>query len=299
MPEPLSETDLDLLADYTEGLLDEADSVRVAALVASDERWASAHRLLAEAAVRVDAALAAYADATPSLPADVAARIDAALRGERVAGDGTIVSLEAARKRRDGRQGGSIRDREARRAARSWVRLSAAAAGVVVLVFGFGVLGLHLSDGSRSASTSSARAPDAGPATPELTNVSITASGLDYRANDLGSPPRTPAAISTFGGVRPGSTEATQGTQPMLAGPRLGPVAPELGRLAGRAALSNCLAAVTAIHGGVVTAVDFARYAGQPAAIITLKTPDLRVAVGATCGLPNAGADELASASTR
>jgi hypothetical protein len=138
-----------------------------------------------------------------------------------------------------------------------------------------------------------------------VTNVSITASGQDYRADSLGALLRTPAAISPLGGTRPGGVKATQpaqGTQPprpTLTEPQIRAIAPELARLADHAALSDCLAAVTAIHGGVVTAADFARYAGQPAVILTLEAPNLRVAVGAACGLPNAGADELASAATR
>ena len=292
-PEPLSEADLDLLADYSLGLLDDAEAARVANLIASDEQWALTHQLLTASTPKLDRALNAYSEAAPALPAEVLRAIDAALddlrtdRTDRTE-NSRLASLDAARERRSAR---STRAKSIN----SWVRVSAAAAVVVAIVFGLSSLGLHLGT-SKSASSNAVRGPEATGAAPapDLAHggISVTQSGTEYTKTTLGSRVRNPGAIPSYGG--PKSTSSSS-----VPAPPVGAVDPDLGRLAAEPALSDCLSAVEAAHGGTVTAIDYAKYEGKPALVVTLTNPDLRVAVGAACGLPNSGADEIATAATR
>jgi hypothetical protein len=169
------------------------------------------------------------------------------------------------------------------------VGLSAAAAVIVAVVLGFTALGLNTSNNSKSATSSSgARAESAVPAPSAIAGVTITASGMNYTASNLSTfEAHSPNAIS--GGLPAAPDTGTKAAQPTF----------DLQRLHSTSELSACLTAVTAAHGGTVTAVDFARYNGQSALIVTLTDPGLRVAAGPNCGLPNSGADELASAPVR
>jgi hypothetical protein len=77
-----SEVDIDLLADYVGGALDGTpDETVVAGLVADDPAWRTAHDALAGATATVGAQLRLLGAAPAPMPADVAARLDAALAG--------------------------------------------------------------------------------------------------------------------------------------------------------------------------------------------------------------------------
>lgn len=290
----LTETDLDLIADYSEGLLDGPDATRVADLIASDEEWALTYQLLTGASTGVGQALDSYAQETPELPAEVSQRIDDALQSEREHASAPV-SLDAARRRRESR--------------RSWLGLSAAAAVIVAVVFGLGALGLNLSGGSRSSSTSEGARPNSaeGGASAALGSVIVTSSGANYTQDNLGKQPIKPNAITTFGGSKAANSQSSPDRSaapgPMSASggritPDLASTSP-LQRLTYPANLSACLTAIEAVHGGTVTTVDYARYEGGPALVATLVSPGLRVAVGPDCGLPSSGAAELATAPTR
>lgn len=284
-PEPLSEDDLDLLADYSEALLDEAGATRVAHLIATDERWAITHRLLVGSVHQVDQALDAYAKATPTLPDEVAQDISATLRRltEGQAQEHAPASLDEARRARQTRKA-----RSKPFSSRLW--LSAAAAVIVAMCFGLGSFALRAGDSDKdSTAQSGASVTQKAPAA-ELSGVAITRSGANYTKANLGSDVHAPAAVGTRG-----PSEGMSAPQPAPAAS----VDPDLARLSGRGALSACLSAIVALHAGAAVAVDFARYDSRPALIITLANPSLRVAVGGDCGLPNSGADELAAAATR
>jgi hypothetical protein len=292
----LTETDLDLLADYSEGLLDGPDATRVADLIASDEEWALTYQLLTGASTGVGQALDSYAQETPELPAEVSQRIDDALQSEREQASAPV-SLDAARRRRESR--------------RSWLGLSAAAAAAVIVavVFGLGALGLNLGGGSSSSSTSEGVRPDSaeGGASAALGAVIVTSSGTNYTQDNLGKQPIKPNAITTFGGSKAANSQSSPDRSaapgPMSAsGGRITPdlaLTSPLQRLTYPANLSACLTAIETVHGGTVTTVDYARYEGGPALVATLVSPGLRVAVGPDCGLPSSGAAELATAPTR
>lgn len=289
----LTETDLDLLADYSEGLLDGPDATRVADLIASDEEWAITYQLLTGASTEVGQALDSYAQETPELPAEVSQRIDDALQSERERASAPV-SLDAARRRRESR--------------RSWLGLSAAAAVIVAVVFGLGALGLNLGGGSSSSSTSKGVRPNSaeGGASAALGAVIVTSSGTNYTQDNLGKQPIKPNAITTFGGSKAANSQSSPNRSaapgPMSASGRITPdlaLTSPLQRLTYPANLSACLTAIEAVHGGTVTTVDYARYEGGPALVATVVSPDLRVAVGPDCGLPSSGAAELATAPTR
>lgn len=263
----IDDADLDRLADYTAGVLDPPERRRVEDLLATDPDWRRAHAALNAADPRLDAAFATLA--SPALPAEVAARLDAAIAaeaGRAATGTTNVVDLSARRR---------------------WRRLAVAATAAVaagVAVFGGVVV---LSNGPSHVATSSnganVYAPDArsaaglGAAGPAVRN-----SGTDYTRQNLS-------------GVLNQNNESVPS--------RPGPIGPALGtaetggldRLAAPDALRQCLAAIVDQHGGVPTVVDYARFEGQPALVVVLEGGGSRrvVAVGAACGA--GGADELYS----
>src|ERR1700730_979120 len=99
----LTEAELDRLADYLADVLEPADAAEVALLVVDEPRWSVAHQALVTADNTVRTELADLATAGLTMPADVAARLDDALRGltrtpadHGSAGAATVVSLDAA-----------------------------------------------------------------------------------------------------------------------------------------------------------------------------------------------------------
>ena len=111
----INDADLDRLADYTAGLLDGQEHRHVEELIRTDPTWRQAHRALADAQPRLDAGLAGLRDAP--LPADVAARLDAALATETGPADtGTV--------------GGKVIPMRRWRRAAAWTGAAAAAVAV-------------------------------------------------------------------------------------------------------------------------------------------------------------------------
>jgi hypothetical protein len=113
--------------------------------------------------------------------------------------------------------------------------------------------------------------------------VTILHTGTDYTASTLtvGAPASLPGASPQPPGIGPAHTDAGQGPT-------------ELGPLSDAGSLPSCLMAITTAHPGRVTAIDYARYQGQPALIVWLADPAAAVAVGSRCGQPGAGDDERA-----
>ncbi|SNR39945.1 anti-sigma factor family protein [Actinomadura mexicana] len=217
--------DYDVLADLAEGLLedDEAASVNAHLETCADCRGLSADladvsRILAEAPV-------------PSMPAELAERIDTAIAAESMH-TATVASLEQ------------------RRGRRHWRILSAAAATVVVLGGGatvgkIAMDGASSSDGAarhpaphRSLTDPGPGVPKAAPGAPEPA-FKVAQSGTDYRSGTLGD---------QVGGVVSGEQEM-----------RADAAAPG-------ARLRGC---VTGVAGEQqLLLVDQAKYEGQPAIII-------------------------------
>jgi hypothetical protein len=264
---PISDADLDRLADYTAGLLDAREHDRVSALIATDPAWRDAHTALLAVQPRLDAALAGLA-AEP-LPVDVAAQLDAALvREGQPADTGTP-----------------------RKAPSRWRRVvlgTAAAAAVVTAVFG-GIAVLSNGGalpGVRSNSGGGGAGLAASPAEgfAQSGGATVLHSGTDYTPQNL---------TTALGGSR-----ADTATNPKNAAP--GPQAAAgadgaLARLENPQALRDCLGAILAAHGGTAATVDYARFQGRPALIVVVATGNrnLVVVAGPACGIN--GAAELYS----
>jgi hypothetical protein len=270
-----SGVDLDALADYTAGVLDGAGAAAVADLIATDVRWARAYSSLVAADAVVRADLHAAAAHQPSMPVDVAARIDAALAAEAAPTRGVVISLDAARARR-----------------RKIVTGVAAAAAAVVAVFG----GLSLVPNMMSA-RDSAEAPAAGradtggemgapmmPSAPAPASAGapvVLVSGRDYAPDTLRglglflAEPRSDAASKSVAPAPPQALDAAGGALAGLVAP---------------ASLDTCLDAITSVHPGVVQLVDYATYLGEPALIVLVGQgqTSTAVAAGPDCGVAGA-----------
>jgi negative regulator of sigma E activity len=269
---PITDEELDRLADYAAGLLEPDLAARVARLIETEPEWARAHTALAATAGQVTGALAGLA--VLSIPPDVADRLDAAIAAEAsTASGGTEADALPART--------NVVELAARR---GWRRLAvgtaAAAAVVVAGIGGVTVLTKVLSQNRSSTSagqgtTGSAARPNG----PDLYGAPLPTrenTGADYT-------PQTLRSLLT-----------ASARAPMKAG-RSGEGEPaELNRLTDPGALNACLNAIVARHGGRPTVVDYARYQGQPALIVALSGTRIVVS-GPDCGLPGMGAAEIYS----
>jgi hypothetical protein len=266
---PISEADLDRLADYTAGLLDQRERDRVDELIATDPQWRDAHAALLAAQPRLDTALAGLS--AERLPVEVATQLDAALV----------------------REGQPADTRTPARARRGWRRLlvsTAAAAAALVAVFG-GIVVLSNSGGPASSTNSgqgggaALSAPSPAEGLADAAPATVLHTGTDY----------TPQNLSAALGAGQGRKDAA--TAPRPAAPNGAQNAPggdgALARLDDPQALRGCLAAIVAQHGGTPSAVDYARFQGRPALIVVLATGDAHriVVAGPACGI--AGAAEL------
>jgi hypothetical protein len=270
----------DRLADFAAGLLDGTpDADEVGRLVVNDPAWAGAHAQLTEADALVRADLTAMGETAVAVPADVVARLDAALsREEPAVRRTTVVSLDARRRRK------------------RWAAVAAVAAGVVALgAFGIPALRSALDgggvnatyDNSTGGGAAAAPAPagegtSAGdlagsPLAPD--GVALAASGTNYAADTLPGLVRQRSAKEALGGA--GATKDLSAAVP-----------PELSRLTDPGARQVCLNAVTTAYGGRATSVDYARFEGSPALVIVLVdaagTPRQAVVTGPACGISNA-----------
>ena len=288
-----SAPDLDLLADYTAGVLaGTPEGAAVAARIAADPDWAELHAALvrADEAVRVDLTTLPAAP----IPADVAARLDAALRAEPAATKLGATADDGAADSGDADAGNVVPLRRRK----SWqVAGGAVAAGVALLTAG--AIGMQLFPLSQESSTRDTAVPASAPqpssefqgGTPEGPVKSapggglpdadaapgISASGTAYRRETLA------AQVNALMNNR--LNAATDSAQSKAQAPK--PVQ----RLATPADLERCLAALGANSRPL--AVDFAQFDGAPAVVIVLPaqaTGAIDVAVvGPACG--QAGAD--------
>jgi hypothetical protein len=317
----LTEEEFDRLADYLADALDPQDAAEVHRLVAEDPRWSTAYAALSAADAAVREILAGPIYAVGPMPADIAARLDSALRDvartshssvtdvpaprvSSVAGVGSITSSAAG----SSAAGSSpaVASLAAARAKRRRIvtGIAAAAAAAVAIVGGLAATtnlfdraqqslagAGSASDSAGSQSRAEAAAPSAAAAPTEPV---FLASGSDYSMTTLGQLSAPPTAFGASAGVSAQDT-AKHGVGPVPQPVREGAPAP-LARLLDRAALSACLDAIRAINPGSVVAVDYARFAGSPALVVLVEQGNTStvVAVGSDCG--RSGADQKGAA---
>jgi hypothetical protein len=310
------EVDLDLLADYAAGVLDETDSRHVRELIESDPRWTQAHDAVLAADAAVAAQLRAVAQVDLTIPDDVAARLDATLdeaHGTDSA-DAPVLSL-VGQDRGIGRTR-SHRPSQPTRRTVPWPWLAAAAAVIGVVLVGLPALGglFTKMDGSPTSASDSGsggfaasreNGQEAAPVAPRGAQDSaaggavVTFSGIDYTASSLKALSAVRGPLTDTGSAKSvpaPNFESLQSYSAQSAPPvaqRTAPVPTELARLLDPVALSACVAAVESVTPGRATAVDFARYQGRPALVVTVGTTSglVAVVVGPACGV--AGPDRI------
>ncbi|MDT5026135.1 MAG: hypothetical protein QOE61_2561 [Micromonosporaceae bacterium] len=319
----LTDEEFDRLADYLADALEPPDAAEVYRLVAEDPRWSTAHAALAEADAAVREILAGPIYAVGPMPADIAARLDDALRDvartshpsvtdmptPRVSSTAGLGSVTSSATRssatRSSPAGSSLAAARAKR--RRFVTGIAAAAAAAVAIVGGLVVSANLFDRAQQSTAAPQSAVD-GAGAPSKADVPapsaaaaptepvLLASGSDYSLTTLDqlSAPRTAFGVSP-GVSAQDSAKHSNGIGPVPQAVREG--APEpLARLLDRAALSACLDAIRAINPGSVAAVDYARFAGSPALVVLVERGNTStvVAVGPNCG--RFGADQRGAA---
>ena len=306
-----SGVDIDLLADYVGGALDGTpDETVVSTLIAEDAAWHDAYALLTDGVTAVTGDLRALGSVAEPMPADVIARLGAALMdaaddresgataGPAVMDPGTDGAAPARHLVAvpSGSRGG--RSRRLR-----WAAPAGIAAGVLAFA-GFALQQQFAGGGSEdSAATTGAGADQAAApvAGREFSlpggSVPLTESGIDYRADTLA---QKAAGNSVMAETASGQEHSSRDRK---AAPRAGEIAapdPALDRLRVQEALRACIEAIAAEHGaGEVTTqtVDFARFDGAPAVVVkfTAAGSSWVWASGPACGAHGAGADKLAA----
>jgi hypothetical protein len=319
----LTEEELDRLADYLADALDPPDAAEVRRLVGEDPRWSTAHEALTAADAAVRELLAGPIYVAGPMPADIAARLDSALRDvartsatdvpaprvSSVAGVGSITSSATGPSPTEPSQNASSPAASSLAAARAKRRrfvtgIAAAAAAVVAIVGGLAAT-TNLFDRAQQSTAGAGSAQDsagspnrADAAAPSAaaapTEPIFLASGSDYSMTTLGQLSSPHQAFGASAGVSAQDT-AKHGIGPVPQPVREGAPAP-LARLLDRTALSACLDAIRAINPGSVVAVDYARFAGSPALVVLVEqgNTSTAVAVGPDCG--RSGADQKGAA---
>jgi hypothetical protein len=271
-----SEVDVDLLADYVGGALEGTpDQAAVAERIAGDPSWRAAYDEVNSAMATVGSQLSALGESPEPMPADVAARLDAAL----TEAPSPLRALP-----------GGNRSVPARRRPR-WTAAVAVAAAVVVFAGVGSGFWVNRNQSSNDSSQSTAAAGSAEDKAVPLRAPSVAlppadkiqSSGTDYDRTTLGRV--TPRA------QKDGAPPA-EGPSPSIG------LADPLARLRASSALQDCLAAIAVANGSgalTVESVDYARYAEKPALIVVFTADNGRFAwaSGPDCGAPGLGADRL------
>lgn len=257
---PSEHLDAETLADLQEGLLDPPAARAAEEHLLACAACAADNRMLAGLPDR----LAAAGDAGP-LPEDVALRIDAALAAEppvRVAGAATVTPLAPPR------------------SAPAGMRVVQAAAVLVVLLAGVGIaLGAFLGGNDDSATTAGAAEDSAAQELPDDGSFPVTASGRSWTSGSVvAAVPKLLAGtlgpeVAAASSAGPDADTGTGGSSPEASGDARSLSRVDDDRLAGGPALAEC---VGVLNDDPVTplAVDLATWAGDPATVIVLPTPD-------------------------
>lgn len=240
------------LAELDEGLLDAATALSAQGHLVGCPRCTAVRDELRA----VPGRLADARDAGPA-PADVVARLDAALAAQRAgtAPTATITPLATGRRPPRG------------------LRLLQAAAAVVVLLAGAGIAVTAIQGGDEEGSAADSAATAERPASAQG-SFPVTSSGRNWSEDSV-----TEAVPRLVAGSLAPTLRADASKDPQEGGGDAGGAAArelaerEVARLAGGPPLAEC---VTALNDGPVTplAVDLATWKGQPAAVIVLPTLD-------------------------
>ncbi|RZU51025.1 hypothetical protein EV385_2823 [Krasilnikovia cinnamomea] len=314
-----SDVDIDLLADYVGGVLDGTpEAAEVAARIDADPQWRDAHDALLAGMAAVDTELRAMGAAPEPMPADVVARIDAALATaagialdddaltDAASADTTVADAGDAEDAGAAEAGprrhlvavpsGGARVGAARRRWR-WAAPIGVAAGVLAFA-GLGVNHL-VSPASKSTESADSTAMLAQPASgaavlPDAGQIRTTST--DYAPDTLRAEAAralsAPAAAQDR--AEPG---AAKGAVPSVvpSAEAMTGVATPLQRLRARDALQACLDAIALEYGPrplLAQSIEYARFAQAPSLIVRFAGPDgtwVWVS-GPDCGVPGAGA---------
>ncbi len=304
-----SGVDIDLLADYVGGALDGTpEEAAVARLVAEDPAWREAHAELAAATGAVGAALRSWGAEPEPMPAEVVARLDAALLtvgsgGGDVARAGSVGSASVAGAADAGAAGPArhltaVRDGEAQpsttrsrsRRLRWAAPIGVAAAALAFLGFGVQQFG---SSGNEDQATSAA-APGSAEQFSLSAEPAVSSSGRDYTPESLAELPSQIMAAPEAAEAQPSDAAGEQRAKTGVAATDA-----SLDRLRLPQALLACLEAIQREHAGTIAAqtVDYGLFTGIPAAIVRFTAGDgsWAWAVGADCGTRGSGSDKLAA----
>jgi hypothetical protein len=267
--------DLDLLADFLVGELDEADRARVAGLIGTDPAWADAYHQLGAADEVIAGQLRSLGAAPEPMPADVVARLDRALSG---AATDNVISLADVRQRRQRRY-----------------RLLTAAAASVLAVFGGVVVVRSVAPDLVSPASMTGGSAERGPlanqdgstsgdsgggeaGAPSSVAFTTVATGRNYTTGDVGvlrdmtSAKEKELWLRADGSPGPAisGTAAPQVPDSDLAAR----VPPDLRHfLTDPVALSRCVELVDRLWPGRPLFVDLARYQGYAAVVVILTDP--------------------------
>ena len=319
-----SGVDIDLLADYVGGALDGTpDEAVVAALITEDAAWRDAYAVLTGGAGTVTEQLQALGSVAEPMPADVVARLDAALldaaghedvRSSALIDDvsgGATVGPAVMEPGTDGaapaRHLVAVPSGSRSKRARSlrWAAPVGIAAGVLAFA-GFGLQQQFVGGASEDTAATAGSAAElpaplaAGSEEGALREGSaLTESGTDYRRDTLAQAGRRRVSVPPpqLGEGQAGDFRKSlpsSGQMPAAS-------ASALDRLRAQDALRACIEAIAAEQGaGVITpqSIDFARFDGAPAVIVEFTTTaggSWVWASGPACGMSGVGADKLAS----
>lgn len=261
MSEPAGEhPGIDALADLDAGLLEGT----------SAEVGVRSHLAVCGPCARILAQLGATTDELATLPAltmpaDVADRIDVALAAE-PAGRPAAAAEGRARV-------AVLAEQRRRRGSPRWLP-AGLAAGVALLVAGAIGFAVFTPRGGSSAGNSQTSATRAGAAfdrkAPKAAGKPAvsSASGRNYTPTTLA------AGVRTLLGVAQPDSSPADTRAPSTANGGGQVLAPEFARLRQPAGLAACVAALAGQAGVAPLAVDFARYRGQPAALVVLPDRD-------------------------
>ncbi|WP_027342860.1 hypothetical protein [Hamadaea tsunoensis] len=258
----LSQPDLDLLADYVGGALaGTPQEAEVRDRVANDLVWAAAHVEMSAALSEVSSALAGLDEDPGPMPDDVWAGLRSALADETPPVNEITAGMPTYPRQSgspaDNRPGG----RPQRRRRRWAVPVLAAFVVLFALAVGIPALRHQSQDQAGSGAADTAAAPMFGP-------FEQVATGRDYNRDTL-------VLATDFGETRMYASSSVPAKTANSAPMPTASVPSNLTPLAGGgSSLADCLRAVSALVPGQVVGVDFARYLGDPALIVVIRTAD-------------------------
>ena len=314
--------DIDLLADYIDGALDGPRRAEVEQLIATDPQWRETYELLVPGMVAAGAELTAMGARPEPMPADVVARLDAALAAPIAAPatidpelaapvephlqptpvDGSAAGRHLSLVPETGGDRPVAPARSTRRRLR-WAAPIAAAAGIIAFA-GFGAS--YVAGTQNDSAESTAAGSPAEDAAPMMGADDAAQSEIAPALGLASLPPEelilatgtnyTGAALQDSANAYEGEGRTTQ-SPPSSTSRATDPELAALQRLQDRDALLECLNAIARQNEGPIEVqrVDFARFQGTPAVIVRfLFEGDTKGwAVGPECGTPSAGADRL------